>query len=195
MRFLLQEDESDFSKAWKLEGSRKRGENIPGHCLDVRLLQYSDVAKFGIQIKRLFEVVGRDRAHVIVFDDFKTDPLKTYRKVLEFLEIDYDGQTKFERRHGSQMYRYRWLQKIFFLPAKSGGKMSKTVQQRTRKYNEKGRKLPSLIKRIIDFNKIPMQPAPLPNETIVEIRETLREDIALLSDLLNRDLNYWLDEG
>jgi hypothetical protein len=73
--------------------------------------------------------------------------------------------------------------------------MSKTVQQRTRKYNEKGRKLPSLIKRIIDFNKIPMQPAPLPNETIVEIRETLREDIALLSDLLNRDLNYWLDEG
>lgn len=195
MRFLLQEDESDFSKAWKLEDLRKRRENLPRYCLDPRLLQYSDVAKFGIQVKRLFEAVGRDRAHVIIFDDFKTDPLKTYQRVLEFLEVDYDGQTQFERRHGSQMYRYRWLQKIFFVPAKSGSKMSKTVQQRTRKYNGKGRKLPSLIKRIIDFNKIPMQPAPLPDETIVEIRETLREDIALLSTLLDRDLNYWLNEG
>jgi hypothetical protein len=195
MRFLLQEDEADFSRAWKLEGSRKRGENIPENCLDSRLLQYSDAAKFGVQVKRLFETVGRDRAHVIVFDDFKSDPLRTYRRTLEFLEVDYDGQTKFERRHGSQMYRYRWLQKIFFVPAKSGGKILKTVQQRTRKYNEKGRKLPNLVKRIIGFNKIPMQPAPLSNETMTEIRETLREDIALLSNLLNRDLNYWLDES
>ncbi|GJL72256.1 MAG: hypothetical protein NMNS01_14550 [Nitrosomonas sp.] len=195
MRFLLQEDEADFSRAWKLEGSRKRGENIPENCLDSRLLQYSDAAKFGVQVKRLFETVGRDRAHVIVFDDFKSDPLKTYRRTLEFLEVDYDGQNKFERRHGSQMYRYRWLQKIFFVPAKSGGKILKTVQQRTRKYNEKGRKLPNLVKRIIGFNKIPMQPAPLSNETMTEIRETLREDIALLSNLLNRDLNYWLDES
>ena len=193
MQFLLQEDQADFGKAWDLEPSRDRGENIPKYCLETRLLKYSQVARFSVQIERLFDLAGRDRSHVIVFDDFKSDLLGTYKKLLEFLDVDYDGQTEFERRFESQMYRYGWLQRLLFKPVTSGGKVVDTLQRRTRKYNPDGSKKPSFIKRVTNLNKIPMRPAPLSEQVADAIRETLRPDVEHLSGLLNRDLSFWFD--
>ena len=135
MRFLLQEDEPDFGKAWALQPARARGEKVPKHCLDARLLMYGEVAKLGAQVQRLFDVAGRDRSHVVVFDDLVADPLGVYRRALEFLDVDDDGQTHFERRYESRMYRYRWLQRLLYVPATRGGKMIDTLQRRSRKYN------------------------------------------------------------
>ena len=194
MQFLLQEDEPDFQKSWEMEASRERGQNIPKRCMDTRLLLYSQAARFGVQIERLFEVAGRDRAHVIVFDDLKADALGTYRKALEFLNVDYDGQTEFERRYGSQMYRWGWLQRLLFLPATSTGKTVETIQRRARKYNPDGSKQPSMIKRITDLNKMPTPATPLTPEMAAVVRETLREDLTHLSHLLDRDLGFWFDE-
>jgi len=193
MRFLLQEDEPDFEKAWNLESSRDRGENVPKRCLNTLLLKYSQVARFGVQIERLFDVAGRERSHVIVFDDFKSDSLGTYRNLLEFLNVDYDGQTEFERRFGSQMYRYGWLQKLLFKPVTKGGKVVDTLQRSTRKYNPDGTKRMSLIKRLTRLNKVPMKPAPLSPQAADLVREMLRPDVEHLSRLLNRDLSFWFD--
>jgi len=194
MQFLLQEDEPDFARAWELEPLRERGEHVPKRCLDSRLLMYSRVAKFGVQVERLFDVAGRDQAHVIVFDDLKADSLGIYRRVLEFLNVDYDGQTEFERRFGSQMYRYRWLQKLLYVPATSSGKTFETLQQRSRKYNPDGSRRPSFIKRVTKLNKVPMSPAPLTTRMAEVVRETLRPDVMHLSRLLDRDLSFWFDE-
>ena len=195
MQFLLQEDEPDFAKAWNLESSRDRGENVPKHCLNTLLLKYSQVARFGVQIERLFDVVGRERSHVIVFDDFKSDSLATYKNLLEFLNVDYDGQTEFERRFGSQMYRYGWLQRLLFKPVTKGGKVIDTLQRSTRKYNPDGTKRMSLIKRLTRLNKVPMRPAPLSQEMTGIVRATLQPDVMHLSRLLDRDLSFWLDEA
>jgi len=194
MQFLLQEDEPDFEKAWNLESSRDRGENVPKLCLNTLLLKYSQVARFGVQVERLFEVAGRERSHVIVFDDFKSDSLGTYKNLLEFLNVDYDGQTEFERRFGSQMYRYGWLQKLLFKPVTSGGKVVDTLQRRARKYNPDGTKRMSLIKRLTRLNKVPMKPAPLSPQMADIVRETLRHDVMHLSGLLDRDLSFWFDQ-
>jgi hypothetical protein len=195
MQFLLQEDEPDFARAWELEPLRERGENVPQRCLDARLLMYSRVAKFGVQVERLFDVAGRDQSQVIVLDDLKADPLGIYRRVLEFLNVDYDGQTEFEKRFGSQMYRYRWLQRLLFVPATSSGKTFDTLQQRARKYNPDGSRRPGFIKRVTKFNKIPMPPAPLTTRMAEVVRETMRPDVMHLSRLLDRDLSFWLDAG
>jgi len=193
MRFLLQEDEEDFETAWNLEPARIRGEKIPKHCLDSRLLYYQQAAKFGVQIERLFGLAGRGQTQVIVFDDLVSDTLGIYQRALEFLGIDYDGQTNFERSYESQMYRYRWLQELFFVPATSNGKMVDTLQRRSRKYNKDGSKRKSLIKRLIDLNKVPQSPEPLTPQMADIVGETLRPDILHLSSLLNRDLSHWLD--
>ena len=195
MQFLLQEDEPDFARAWELEPLREQGEHVPKRCLDARLLMYSRAAQFGVQVERLFDVAGRDRSHVIVFDDLKADSLGIYRRVLEFINADYDGQTEFEKRFGSQMYRYRWLQRLLFVPATSGGKAFDTLQQRSRKYNPDGSRRPSFIKRVTKLNKIPMSPAPLTTQMAEVVRETLRPDVMHLSRLLDRDLSFWFDAG
>jgi hypothetical protein len=192
MLFLLQEDEQDFATAWSLESARARSEQLPRRCLDHRLLLYSDVAKLGFQINRLFEIVGRDQAHVIVFDDLIAEPLSVYRKVVQFLGVDYDGQTTFERKLGSQMYRYGWLQKLLFAPVVRGGKIVDTLQRRKRKYNEDGSKQKIFIKRITGLNRVYKSPDPLSEPMLGILREVLRDDIALLSRVLNRDLSFWL---
>jgi hypothetical protein len=192
MRFLLQEDEPDFGRAWALEPARARGERVPRHCLDPRLLMYSQVAQLGAQIERLFAVAGRDRSHVIVFDDLTADTLGVYRRALEFLHVDDDGQEKFERRYESQIYRYRWLQHLLFVPATRGGKMIDTLQRRGRRYNPDGSKRPSLVKRLTGWNKIKASPAPLTPQMAAVVREALAPDVLLLSRLLDRDLSSWL---
>lgn len=193
MQFLLQEDQTDFTTAWGLQEARMRGENIPKRCLDPRLVIYSEVAKFGAQIERLFELAGREKTHVIVFEDFASDTAGVYQKTLEFLGVDDDGQTEFERRFESQMYRYRWLQDLLFVPATSDGKIVDTLQQRSRKYNPDGTKKMSFIKRLTNLNKVPKSPDPLTPHMVDTLRETLRPDVQHLSRLLDRDLSHWTD--
>jgi hypothetical protein len=193
MRFLLQEDQADFSTAWELERSRLNGENLPETCLDVRLLMYREAARFGVQIERLFSVAGRDRSLVIVFDDFKKDPLAQYQRTLDFLGVDYDGQTDFEKSYESQMYRYRWLQKLLFKPVVSNGKVIDTLQRKSRKYNADGTKRPNLIKKLTGLNKVAMKPAPLTPGMAKTVRDALQEDVEHLSRLIDRDLGFWFD--
>ena len=194
MQFLLQEDETDFGTAWAHEAARKKGENIPRHCLEPRLLYYSEVAKYGAQIEQLFKVAGREQTHVIVFDDFVSDTLGVYRRLLEFLDLDYDGQTGFERRFGSHMYRYRWLQQLLFVPATSDGKIVESLQRRTRKYNKDGSKKQGIMKKIMKLNKITMSPEPMAPHVAGIVGEALRPDIQHLSRLLDRDLGHWIDK-
>jgi hypothetical protein len=194
MQFLLQEDQADFATAWGLQDARMRGESLPKRCLDPRLLNYSEVAKFGAQIERLIKLAGREQTHVIVFEDFASDTAGVYKKTLEFLDVDDDGKIEFERRFESQMYRYRWLQELLFVPATSNGKITDTLQQRSRKYNPDGTKKMSFIKRLTKLNKVPKSPEPLTPQLAETLRETLRADVQHLSRLLDRDLNHWTDE-
>ena len=193
MQFLLQEDEADFKTAWELESVRKKGEQLPKRCLEPRLLFYSEVASFGAQIEQLFQIAGREQTHVIVFDDFASDTLGVYKRILDFLNVDFDGQTEFERRFESQMYRYLWLQQLLFVPATSDGKIVDTFQQRARKYNPDGTKKMSFVKRLSRLNNIPKSPDPLTPQMADIVRETLQPDIRHLSQLLDRDLSHWID--
>lgn len=195
MLFLLQEDEADFDKAWALQTARGQGKDLPRTCLDPRLLDYTGVASLGAQVQSLFDTVGRERAHVIVFDDFVKDTLAEYRAVLDFLGLDYDGQTEFERRFDSQMYRYRWLQLLFWKTATRRGKFVDTLERSRRKYRDDGTIRPNLIKRITRFNKRPVKPAPLSRDMVDTLRADLHDDVRLLGQLLHRDLGYWLTDN
>ena len=193
MRFMLLEDEADFSRAWNLQEARARGASVPRHCPDPRLLMYGEVARFGAQIERLFGVAGRDRTHLIVFDDFVADPQATYRRALEFLGVDDDGQTLFFPKNESRIYRYRWLQELFFLPVARGTRID-TGRRAARKDKQPGPKKSSWIKRLADWNTVSASPRPLTPEMRTVIADDLRADNALLSRLLQRNLGFWLTE-
>jgi hypothetical protein len=77
--YTLDEDVKDFEEAWSLQEARARGERIPRRCRDPRLLLYQEACSLGHQVENLFKVAGRERCHVVVFDDLSREPERVYR--------------------------------------------------------------------------------------------------------------------
>jgi hypothetical protein len=190
MLFILCEDVEDFAAAWRLQDARARGEHVPRHCIDARLLLYREVARYGVQIERLYRVAGRDRCHVVVFDDLARDPAAVYREALKFIGVDDDGRTTFKRRFPSRIYRYRWLQELLYSVRSRRAHAVDTLQRMARVTKGRGRRK-SLVKRLARWNRIERRPAPLDADMKTALRAALADDVATLSDLLARDLRHW----
>lgn len=89
------ENIKDFEKAWNMQTDRSRGKYLPAFCKNPKLLQYGSICKVGEQLQRLYGQVNSKQVFVIFFEDFKSNPLKVYKQVLKFLEVDYDGREDF----------------------------------------------------------------------------------------------------
>jgi hypothetical protein len=189
MRFLLVEDEADFATAWGLQEARARGERVPRHCPDPRLLLYREVARYGVQVERLLRVAGPERALVLLFDDLAADPAAVYRRVLAFIGVDDDGRTSFRHRAPSRMYRFRWLQRLLRAASRRGNTVQ-TLSRRVRARPKSQRK--SLLKRLARWNRTEARPAPLGPGLQATLRAAFADDVARLAELLGRDLRHWL---
>jgi hypothetical protein len=186
MLFQLDEDEVDFARAWDLQASRAAGQQIPKRCRDVRLLQYGNLGKLGMHLERLFEIAGRERCHVIVFDDFIQDTRAIYLRALEFIRVDDDGQVRFKRKRETSGFKYRWLQQFVMNPPSWAFRLLAISDARMLK------RLKGLRKRIKTLNSRDSEQRQILTE---EMRATLRdyfaEDVAKLSGLLSRDFSHW----
>jgi hypothetical protein len=189
MRFLLIEDEEDFAVAWRLQAARARGERVPRHCLDPRLLLYGEVARYGVQMERLLRRAGRAQTLAVIFDDLVKDPGAVYRQVLAFIGVDDDGRTSFRRRYPSRIYRFRWLQRLLHAASRQAAGVE--TRHRRAKVKPPSRRR-SLLKRLARWNRIEVRPAPLGPDMQATVRAALGEDVARLSGLLGRDLRHWL---
>ena len=69
--FNRQEEIEDFGSALAAEPARRRGERLPPGPLRPETLRYRETSRYADQLQRYFDVFGRERVHVIVFDDFR----------------------------------------------------------------------------------------------------------------------------
>ena len=76
-----------FDQALGAEADRRAGKRIARQAYFVQGLLYREVVRYADQVRRYFDVFGRDRVRVIIYDDFVLDAAGTYRDTLEFLEI------------------------------------------------------------------------------------------------------------
>ncbi len=184
--FTLDEDEEDFSRAWDLQGERRAGRHLPRRCRTPHLLQYGDIAKLGNHIERLFEVAGRERCHVVVFDDFITNPGGVYHQLLEFIGVDDDGRREFKAKRGNAGFKSRWLQQFAMNPPAWIFRLIDFSDAGTLK------RLKALRKRLKRFNKAPEQRQALSGHMRAILRNYYRNDVGKLSSLLRRDLTHWV---
>lgn len=185
--FSLDEDVEDFDTAWGLQAERAAGHQIPERCREPRTLQYGEVGRLGENIARLFDTAGRERCMVVVFDDFIQDPRATYLKMLEFIGLEDDGQSKFKRTRANAGFKSGWLQQYSMNPPP-------WVYQLIRISNSKSiSRLKGIRKRIKKFNRVPAKHTPMSEATQAMLRDYFRADIAKLSALLERDLSHWLE--
>ena len=110
------EDLPDFADALAAEADRRAGQRVPPRARNVKALFYRDVGRYGEQLERYFNTFGRDRVHVVIFDDFTTDPAASYRGVLEFLGLDDSFAPEFTVVNAGAARRSPGLQRALLAP-------------------------------------------------------------------------------
>lgn len=183
--FSLDEDVEDFSRAWALQDDRRAGRHLPSRCRDPRLLLYGEAGTLGDQIEQLFAIAGRERCHVVVFDDFVRNPRAVYEQLLNFLGVDDDGRTEFKRTRGTTGFKSRWLQQFVMNPPPWAFRLIEVSNSRALS------RLRGLRKRIKKFNKAPENRQDLSDDMREILRRHFAPDVAKLSGLLGRDLTHW----
>lgn len=197
--FIGDETVQDFGAAWRMSAARAGGQAIPRTCIEPRWLRYDEAAKFGKYLGRLFQAVGRERCHVILFDDLSADPRQAYRDVLEFLALPDDGRIDFKPRRAGNGFRSAWLQRSLKRPPVvtrhllAGEKHWMRLPGPVPRRGKIQQAILNVRKTLLRWNQAPAPRTPLSLELRFEIGAALRDDNRLLSELLGRDLSHWLE--
>ncbi len=175
----------DFAKAWALSEERAQGREVTRWCREPRRLDYKSVCRLGEQLQRLFTIVPRERVLVLVLDDIRENPRREYLRVLRFLGLVDDGRMAFPVYNSAKERRLPGLQRAILIT----GEASVMVKQWLGIPKVKGTGLLTRISRM-DIRRRPRPP--MPPELRAELAAYFREDVALLSRLLERDFSEWL---
>jgi hypothetical protein len=186
-----QENVLEFESAWRLQEHRAEGRCLPPGCRNPAMLQYRLVASMGTLLRRFMGQVPHDQRHVIVYDDFKTDPEQVYAEVLAFLGLPHDGRSDFPVINQAHTFHLPGVMRTLRRPPK----LLRRSAQVARRFN-RGRSLGIFrtLDRMLSLglrHNFPI--AVLTPRMHAELVDTFQDEVALLSELLNRDLSSWLE--
>lgn len=174
------EDIFDFEQAIAAQADRKQGKRLPQSPRLRSGLQYTTVFSYADQIERYLNVFPREQVHIIVLDDLKSDAPGTYKRVLEFLDVDASFQPDFAVHNEKRWLRVPTLTK--FLRNNRGARLAaRSVPKSLRKWTA------GALSRIMPSPDRP----PIRPEFLAELRAACQPDIDRVSALLNRDLSHW----
>ncbi len=77
-----------FREALAAEVDRRAGRQIGRHTYLSQGLVYHEAAGYAEQVRRYFDIFGRDQVHVVLFDEFAAQTATVYGRVLNFLGVD-----------------------------------------------------------------------------------------------------------
>lgn len=185
--YVSEETESDFETAWRLQERRSRGIDLPPTSRGAFLVQYAQVGQFGTQTSRLLSIFPQPQVKLILYDDFAASPQDVYNEVLHFLGLPPDPRTDFPRINENKRARLAWLRDFYRKPPPS---LRTAFRSLKRAVGAEG--VSAVKNKIVDLNTVKEQRRPLSPAFRAELVAAFRDEIALLSRLLNRDLSHWV---
>lgn len=183
------EDEPDFERAWDLQEERMNGKGIPSGCRVPSLLQYRNAGMLGSHITKLFDIIPKENVYIGVFDDLVQDPRGLYQSVIRFLGLDDDGRVSFPKVNESKIYRsgmvawvFNWLKPIMLPPVL-------LMRSKT------GLDLLPLLRRTEVANMKQHLRPHMKEDMRARLANEFRNDVDILSNLLDRNLMHWVEIG
>lgn len=179
-----------FEEALAAETDRRAGRSIARQAYFPTGLLYRSIPRYAEQVKRYFDAFGRERVHVIIYDDFAADTSGSFLKTLEFLGVcprRINPEVDFGVVNGNQTVKSHALRSLLQDPLVRGT----VIALRSR--------LPKPIFGMIQKAGLKLSAfnvrAEKRTEFSPELQRTLRREFApeieRLSDLLGRDLTHW----
>jgi hypothetical protein len=185
--YVAEETVPDFETAWRLQERRARGLDLPPRSRGPFLLQYAELGRFGTQAQRVLEIFPPNQVKLILYDDFTASPQKVYDEVIEFLDLPHDNRTEFPRINENKQAKVAWLRNLYQKPPPGLRRAFRRVKQLVG-----GEGLTAVTKKVVALNTSRERRPPLTPAFRAELAATFREEISLLSRLLDRDLSHWV---
>lgn len=175
---------ADFTAALDAEPDRRAGLRIPPHAHLVQGLWYSTVPRYTEQLQRYVDAFGRERLHVIVFDDFVADPAAAYHGVLRFLGVRDDARpAAFDVVNASKRTRSERLRHFLARPPEP---LRALIRHSVPRGVRRG-----LHERAKRLNVTTAPRDPMPAATRERLRLAFVDEVERLSAFLGRDLSHW----
>ncbi len=184
--WVAEERESNFETAWRLQERRSRGLDLPPGSRGSFLLQYAEVGRFGTQAQRLLSVFPPAQVKLILYDDFAASPQRVYDDIIEFLGVPHDNRADFPRINDNKRARLAWLRNFARKPPPA---LRTAVRRLKQAVGAEG--VTAVKTKIVGLNTVREKRPPLSPAFRAELVEAFREEVALLSRLLHRDLSHW----
>lgn len=181
--FNVEEDITDFAEALEAEPARRRGERMPPGPLRPETLFYRHSVRFAEQLERYIEAFGRERVHVVVFDDFRDDTAAAYRGVLEFLGVDAGFTPDLAVRNPNKRVRFPLLQRLVYQPP---GPLLRLVP-RLRRFPLVHRAREAVLR----LNSSATRRREMDPELRRRLTAEMRPEVERLGRLIGRDLSAW----
>ncbi len=182
--FSGSEDIEDFAAALEAEEDRRKGDHLPPRARLVKALFYRDDARYATQVARYLDTFGRDQVHVILFEDFRRDPARTYASVLEFLDVGPDFQPTFTVANANKEARNRVVHRLLQNPPAAVRRLARLLLAPLTRKRAKA--------SLRHLNTVVRPRPPMDAALRERLLAELRPDIERLAELIQRDLSHWL---
>jgi hypothetical protein len=177
-----------FGEALAAEADRSAGRQLARQAYFPQGLVYREAARYTEQVRRYFEVFGRERVRVMTHDDFVADTPGVYRDTLDFLGLKSSGiKVDFSVVNSNQSARSHRLGAILNDPLVRGT----AISLRSRLPEPVFAFMQKLGSRLCDLNKRSAKRPPLAPELEQSLRQEFAPEVERLSALLQRDLTHW----
>ena len=178
------EDIRDFTAALDAEPERRLGRRIPPHAHLPQGLWYSAVPRYTEQLQRYVDLVGRDRLHIVLYDDFAADPALSYTEVLHFLGVRGDARpANFDVVNASKRTRSERLRHVLARPPQLPRRLIRAAMP--------GPIRRSLYEHVKRLNVTASSRGEMPSATRERLREIFVDETEKLSAFLGRDVTHW----
>jgi Sulfotransferase domain len=167
--FNGEEPIDDFEKAWRLSGKRRR-EDVPEACNDLRLLDYRTAGRFGEQVDRYFGSFPAHQIRLFHFRDWVAHPRAVYLEILGFLGLADDGRGDFRPINEARQRRTNFFVKLVNAPP-PGGLMLVSILKRLTGSSSLG-----LAHKLREIGARPGYSSVISDELRQEIRDLYAED-------------------
>lgn len=184
MLATLEEDIQDFEEALEAEKDRAQGLRIPKQARMPQVLLYRQIASYTDQVSRYFDVFGRDRVQVIIFDEFVSRTDELYAETLAFLGLSTDFAPPFENINPNIAVRSRVAEGFLKNPSGLARSLVRTLLPAAFSVRLRG-----TLKR---WNSKRVTRSPISPELRSRLQAEFAPEIERLSALLGHDLSHWI---
>jgi len=167
--------DTDFNESLRIENQRIKKN-------DIYLFHYKAIGMYYKQVKRYFDIFGKENCLVILFHNFQNDKVKTYQNIFSFLNIDQNfipshinssinisSSQPLDNIYGKIIYNN------FNFKHKLKSILPNVIKNKIKKY---------LIKKSTSIET-------MPNDVHLFLKGYFEEDIDKLSNLIDEDLTVW----